>query len=123
MGCENPACAGDGAQTTADATAAALDPITARREADNSVEVETPLLTKDGAKLSTTTDDAQKAVLLSEGISEALNCTAFGLMVAVVAIAGYGYFMYRINHMVNDMTESSMSLMNLVASNRDKIKS
>ena len=68
-------------------------------------------------------DDAQKAVLLSEGISEALNCTAFGLMVAVIAIAGYGYFMYRINHMVNDMTESSMSLMNLVASNRDKIKS
>ena len=68
-------------------------------------------------------DDAQKAVLLSEGISEALNCTAFGLMVAVIAIATYGYFMYRINHLLNEMTESSMSLMNLVASNRDKIKS
>jgi biopolymer transport protein ExbB len=67
-------------------------------------------------------DDAQKAQLLSKGISEALNCTAFGLVVAMIAILTYGYFQYRVGHVVNDMTESSMSMMNLVASNRDKIK-
>jgi len=67
-------------------------------------------------------DDAEKAILLSKGISEALNCTAFGLMVAVLAIATYGFFQYRINLTLNEMTESSMSLLNLVASNRDKIK-
>jgi biopolymer transport protein ExbB len=67
-------------------------------------------------------DDAKKAELLSEGISEALNCTAFGLMVAVLAIAAYGIFQHRIGLILNEMTESSMSLINLVASNRDKIK-
>lgn len=68
-------------------------------------------------------DDAKKAELLSEGISEALNCTAFGLMVAVLAIAAYGIFQHRIGLILNEMTESSMSMINLVASNRDKIKS
>lgn len=68
-------------------------------------------------------DDAKKAELLSEGISEALNCTAFGLIVAILAIAAYGYFQHRITLILNDMAESSMSLVNLVASNRDKIKS
>lgn len=70
----------------------------------------------------TEADDAEKAKLLSKGISEALNCTAFGLIVAVIAILSYGYFQFRIGHVINDMTESSMSMMNLVASNRDKIK-
>lgn len=68
-------------------------------------------------------DDAKKAELLSKGISEALNCTAFGLMVAVTAIAAFGIFQHRIGLILNEMTESSMSLINLVASNRDKIKS
>ena len=68
-------------------------------------------------------DDAKKAELLSKGISEALNCTAFGLMIAVLAIASYGLFQHRISLILNEMTESSMSLINLVASNRDKIKS
>ncbi len=68
-------------------------------------------------------DDAKKAELLSEGISEALNCTAFGLIVAVIAIASFGVFQHRISLILNEMTESSMSLLNLVASNRDKIKS
>lgn len=67
-------------------------------------------------------DDAKKAELLSEGISEALNCTAFGLIIAVLAIAAYGIFQHRISLILNEMTESSMSLINLVASNRDKIK-
>lgn len=71
----------------------------------------------------TAADDAEKAKLLSKGISEALNCTAFGLVVAVIAILGFGFFQFRIGHILNDMTESSMSMMNLVASNRDKIKS
>lgn len=67
-------------------------------------------------------DDAKKAEMLSQGIAEALNCTAFGLVVAIVAILMYGFFQYRIGHILNDMTESSMSMLNLVASNRDKMK-
>lgn len=65
---------------------------------------------------------AEKAALLSEGISEALHCTATGLMVAIIAILGYGYFQVRINRIITDMQESSMSLLNLVVANRDKVK-
>jgi biopolymer transport protein ExbB/TolQ len=65
---------------------------------------------------------AEKAQLLSEGISEALHCTAFGLMVAIVAIVSYGYFQLRVSRILNDVVESSMSMMNLVVANRDKMK-
>ena len=65
---------------------------------------------------------AEKAALLSEGISEALHATASGLMVAIIAILAYGYFQIRIGRIINDMQVSSMALMNLVVANRDKIK-
>jgi biopolymer transport protein ExbB/TolQ len=65
---------------------------------------------------------AEKAQLLSEGISEALHCTAFGLIVAIIAIAAFGYFQIRIGRLLNDVVESSMTMMNLVVANRDKIK-
>ena len=67
-------------------------------------------------------DPATKAILLSEGISHALNCTGFGLMTAIVAIIFYGLFQHMIQKAENEMIETSMTLMNLVASNRDKIK-
>ncbi len=66
-------------------------------------------------------DPAEKANILSQAISHALNCTAFGLIVAIPALIFYGYFQVRVGHVINDMVESSMSLMNLVVSNRDKI--
>jgi biopolymer transport protein ExbB len=67
-------------------------------------------------------DQATKAAALSQGISEALNCTAFGLLVAIVAIVTYGFFQIRIGRAINDMQESSMTLLNLVVSNREKMK-
>lgn len=70
----------------------------------------------------TKADGTAKAALLSQGISEALHCTAFGLIIAVVAITAYGYFQVKVGRMLNDVQESSMSLLNLVTANRDKIK-
>lgn len=67
-------------------------------------------------------DPAKKAELLSAGISHALNCTGFGLMTAIMAIVFYGLFQHMIQKAENEMIETSMSLMNLVASNRDKMK-
>lgn len=67
-------------------------------------------------------DPATKAQLLSEGISHALNCTGFGLMVAITAIVFYGLFQHMIQKTENEMIETSMSLMNLIAANRDKMK-
>ncbi len=67
-------------------------------------------------------DPAEKAQRLSEGISHALNCTAFGLLVAIISIVFYGYFQLRIQRAENEVMEASMSVLNLVASNRDKIR-
>jgi biopolymer transport protein ExbB len=70
----------------------------------------------------TNADPAQKATLLSSGIAEAMNCTAFGLIVAIPALIAYGYYQTRTQRIVNDMNESSMNIMNLIVANRDKIK-
>ncbi|MBC7421774.1 MAG: MotA/TolQ/ExbB proton channel family protein [Bdellovibrio sp.] len=67
-------------------------------------------------------DPAKKAELLSAGISHALNCTGFGLITAIVAIVFYGLFQHMIQKAENEMIETSMSLMNLVTANRDKMK-
>ncbi|MGH1468705.1 MAG: MotA/TolQ/ExbB proton channel family protein [Bdellovibrionales bacterium] len=67
-------------------------------------------------------DQAEKAQILAEGISEALNCTAFGLFVAILAIVTYGFFQIKISRTTNDMLETSMDVMNLVTANRDKIQ-
>ncbi len=67
-------------------------------------------------------DPATKAEELSRGISHALNCTAFGLLVAIVAIVAYGLYQHRISRTEGEVVETSMTLMNLIASNRDKIK-
>lgn len=67
-------------------------------------------------------DAATKATELSVGISHALNCTAFGLTVAILAIVSYGLFQHRIQKIENEVLETSMSLLNLVVSNRDKVR-
>ena len=67
-------------------------------------------------------DAATKTAALARGISEALNCTAFGLLVAIISIVFYGIFQIRISNTLSDLQETSMNLMNLVASNRDKLK-
>lgn len=64
----------------------------------------------------------KKAQLLSEGISHALNCTAFGLLVALLAIVSYGWFQHRIQKVENEVVETSMTLLNLVVANRDKLR-
>jgi biopolymer transport protein ExbB/TolQ len=67
-------------------------------------------------------DPATKALELSRGISHALNCTAFGLFVAITCIVAYGLFQHRIQNTENEVIETSMTLLNLVASNREKFK-
>ncbi len=67
-------------------------------------------------------DQATKAQELSKGISEALNCTAFGLLVSILAIVAYGFFQMRVQKAENEVIESSMTVLNLVVANRDKMK-
>lgn len=67
-------------------------------------------------------DPAEKAEKLSMGISHALNATAFGLSVAIAAIVAFGVFQLLIQRAEDDVVETSMTFMNLVVSNRDKVK-
>ena len=67
-------------------------------------------------------DPATKSELLSKGISHALNCTAFGLGVAIISIVAFAYFQLKIQRAETELMEGSMTLMNLVASNRNKLK-
>jgi biopolymer transport protein ExbB len=65
---------------------------------------------------------ADKATILSQGISEAMNCTFFGLLVAVPALIMFSVLNGRTQSLINDVNETSVSVLNLVVNNRDKFK-
>src|SRR4029434_945677 len=63
-------------------------------------------------------DPSQKARILAEGISEAMNCTAFGLIAAIVALMGFAFLNGKTQGMEDDINEASVRVLNLVVSNR-----
>ncbi len=65
---------------------------------------------------------ADKAAILSQGISEAMNCTAFGLGVAIPSLAIYSFLQGRTQSMVDDINESAVGVLNLIVANKDKMK-
>jgi len=65
---------------------------------------------------------ADKATILSQGISEAMNCTAFGLGVAIPALVAYSVLQGRTQSMMDDINESAVGLLNLILANRDKMR-
>ena len=67
-------------------------------------------------------DAAEKATLLAEGISEAMNCTAFGLCVAIPCLLGYAFLQGRSQRIIDDINEVVLEAMNFVVSHRDKLK-
>ena len=69
-----------------------------------------------------TANPADKATLLSSSISEAMNCTAFGLAVAITALVVYSILQGRTQAMVDDINETAVGVLNLVVANRDKIR-
>ena len=69
-----------------------------------------------------TASPSDKATILSKSISEAMNCTDFGLLVAIPALVAYSVLQGRTQHMIDDINESSVSVLNLIIANRDKMK-
>lgn len=65
---------------------------------------------------------ADKATILSNGISEAMNCTAFGLLTAIPSLIAFSLLMGRTQHMVDDINETSVGVLNLIIANREKFK-
>ncbi|MGB8930418.1 MAG: MotA/TolQ/ExbB proton channel family protein [Anaeromyxobacteraceae bacterium] len=65
---------------------------------------------------------ADKAAILASSISEAMNCTAFGLITAVPALIAYSLLQGRTQHMVEEINETTVSVLNLIIANREKMK-
>jgi len=66
-------------------------------------------------------DPSQKARILAEGISEAMNCTAFGLIIAIMALIGFAILNGKTQALEDDINESSVQVLNLVVTNRQKV--
>ena len=78
------------------------------------------LISAFGAVASASPSD--KATILSRSISEAMNCTAFGLLTAIPALVAYSVLQGRTQQMLDDINESSVAVLNLIIANRDKMK-
>jgi biopolymer transport protein ExbB/TolQ len=65
---------------------------------------------------------ADKATILAASISEAMNCTAFGLLTAIPALVAYSLLQGRTQHMIEDINETTVSVLNLIVANREKMK-
>jgi biopolymer transport protein ExbB len=61
-------------------------------------------------------DPSQKATLLSKGISEAMNCTAFGLATGIIGLAGYAWLNGKTQHILDDVAEVKKNVANLLMS-------
>src|SRR3954471_20987587 len=66
-------------------------------------------------------DASSKATMLAKGISEAMNCTAFGLLAAIVALIGFALLNGKTQGLLDDINGASVQVMNLVVNNRSKI--
>jgi biopolymer transport protein ExbB len=66
-------------------------------------------------------DASSKATMLAKGISEAMNCTAFGLLAAILALIGFALLNGKTQHLLDDINGATVQVVNLVVSNRSKI--
>lgn len=66
-------------------------------------------------------DPGKKAELLAAGISEAMNCTAFGLVVAILGLIGFALLNGQTQGVTDDINEGTVVVLNLVTQNRSKI--
>jgi biopolymer transport protein ExbB len=61
-------------------------------------------------------DPSQKATLLSKGISEAMNCTAFGLATGIIGLAAFAWLNGKTQHILDDIAEVKKNVANLLMS-------
>jgi len=65
-------------------------------------------------------DPATKAAKLTIGISEAMHCTAFGLIVAVPTVILYSFLESRATTLIDDINEISIRTLNFILANRER---
>ncbi len=63
-------------------------------------------------------DPSMKATMLSKGISEAMNCTAFGLFTGILGLATYAWLNGLTQHVLDGINQASVETLNLVVAGR-----
>lgn len=74
-----------------------------------------------GAVSGKSVDPSQKATILAGGISEAMNCTQFGLFTAIYGLIGFAILNGRTQKLEDDINAVTVQVVNLVVSNREKV--
>lgn len=67
-----------------------------------------------------TADPATKAAMLTRGISEAMNATAFGLIVAIPSMVLYSVLQSKAQRLIDDINEISIRTLNFILANRER---
>ncbi len=65
---------------------------------------------------------ADRATILAGSIGEAMNCTRFGLIAAIPLLVFFSVLNGRTQSLINDINETSVSVLNLIVQNKDKFK-
>ena len=82
----------------------------------------TGLIKSFGAVAGASVDPSQKATILANGISEAMNCTAFGLITAVPALLQFALLNGWVQSRLDDINEVTVQVVNLVVAHRQAMK-
>ena len=67
-------------------------------------------------------ESGNKATELANGISEALNCTAFGIGTSLVGLLGYSLLQGKTTSVTDDINEVTVQVVNLVTSHRAQMQ-
>jgi biopolymer transport protein ExbB/TolQ len=60
-----------------------------------------------------------KATMLSKGISEAMNCTAFGLGTGILGLATFAWLNGITQHVLDGINQGTVETLNLVVAGRE----
>ena len=63
-------------------------------------------------------DPSMKATMLSKGISEAMNCTAFGLGTGILGLAAFAVLNGKTQHILDGVNQGTVEALNLVVGGR-----
>jgi biopolymer transport protein ExbB/TolQ len=65
---------------------------------------------------------SEKATVLADGISEALNCTAFGIGTSLIGLVGFSLLQGKTTHVIDDINEVTVQVVNLVINHRSQMQ-
>jgi biopolymer transport protein ExbB len=67
-------------------------------------------------------ETGNKATVLADGISEAMYCTAFGILTSLIGLLGYSLLQGKTTRVIDDINEVTVQVVNLVTSHRAQMQ-